>query len=309
MKILVLGAGAMGSLYGGLLKERGNDVILVDVYEEHINEINKNGLEIELLGVKKNIKVAASTAENLDFKPDLVILFTKTIHSRSALESIHRVIDKNTLILSLQNGLGNDEIIREYVNDENIIIGTTNFPSDFVSPGKIKSEGTGQTKIMTSFGDETLALREIQNELDNAGFNCVITKDVFVSIWEKVAFNSACNALTAITKLKLGDLGKLEEGKMLARSIVNEVCSIANKKGIYANAENVIKLVETDFKEHFEHIPSMAQDVLAKRKTEIEFINGAVVREAKKLGLSVPVTESLYQLVTIVQSNYENTLN
>ncbi|WP_422485383.1 ketopantoate reductase family protein [Gudongella sp. DL1XJH-153] len=308
MKILVLGAGAMGSLYGGLLKERGNDVTLVDVFKDHIDEINKNGLEVELLGVKKNIKVEACTSDKVDFRPDLVILFTKTIHSRSALDSIHRIIDDNTLVLSLQNGLGNDEIIREYVRAENIIIGTTNFPSDFISPGKIRSNGTGQTKIMTSIGYETSELKEVQSALDNAGFNCIITKDVFVSIWEKVAFNSACNALTAITKLKLGDVGKTEEGKILAHRIVQEVSSVANKKGIKASADNVIELVEADFIEHYEHIPSMAQDVLTKRLTEIQFINGAVVKEAEELGMYIPVTETLYQLISIVQSNYENIL-
>lgn len=299
----------MGSLYGGLLKEAGNDVTLVDVFKDHVDEINKNGLQIELFGEKKNIKIAASTADNLDFKPDLVILFTKTIHSRSALDSIKRVIENNTLLLSLQNGLGNDEVIREYVRDENIIIGTTNYPSDFVSPGKIKSDGTGQTKIMTSTGYETPELFEVQKALDHAGFNCIITKDVYVSIWEKVAFNSACNALTAITKLRLGDVGKTDEGKLLARKIVNEVSLIANKKGINVNANKIIELVETDFIEHSKHIPSMAQDVLAKRMTEIHFINGAVVREAEILGIQIPITETLYQLISIVQSNYENILN
>jgi 2-dehydropantoate 2-reductase len=142
--------------------------------------------------------------------------------------------------------------------------------------------------------------------LNDAGFNCIITKDVFVSIWEKVAFNAACNALTAVTRLKLGAVGKTDEGRSLARSIAKEVISVANMKNISANADNVIKLIELDFVEHAEHIPSMMQDVLGNRTTEIDFINGAVVNEAEKLGVDVPVTKVLYQLISIIQNNYLN---
>ncbi|MGB4438416.1 MAG: 2-dehydropantoate 2-reductase [Sedimentibacter sp.] len=306
MKILVLGAGAMGSLYGGLLKEKGNDVTLVDVSKQHIDEINKNGLMVETLEGKKIIPIKATYAHEVSEKPDLLILFTKTIHSRSALQSLKEQIGKNTMILSLQNGLGNEEVIKEFFSTDRIIIGTTNFPSDLLKPGCVKSKGKGTTKIMSCNGEVTDQLKEIETTLNEAGFNCIITKDVFVSIWEKVAFNAACNTLTAVTRLKLGIVGGTEEGKELARSIAKEVVSVANKKNINADAENVIKLIEQDFIEHAEHMPSMLQDVINSRITEIEFINGAVAKEAEKLGMSVPVTKVLYQLISIVQKNYTN---
>lgn len=306
MKTLILGAGAMGCLYGGLLKERGNDVILVDVSKPQVDEINKNGLALETAEGKRNIKIKAKFSQEVNEQPDLIILFTKTIHSKSALSSLKAIIGPETMVLSLQNGLGNGEVIKEFVPTDRIIIGTTNFPSDLLKPGNVRSLGKGTTKIMSCNGEVTEKLKQVEMMLSDAGFNCIITEDVFVSIWEKVAFNAACNALTAASRLKLGDVGKTDEGKELARSIAKEVVSVANAKNIYANAENVIKLIELDFVEHAEHMPSMMQDVLGNRTTEIDFINGAVVREAEKLGISVPVTNVLYKLVSMIQKNYEN---
>jgi len=306
LKTLILGAGAMGCLYGGLLKERGNDVILVDVSKPQVDEINKNGLALETAEGKRNIKIKAKFSQEVNEQPDLIILFTKTIHSKSALSSLKAIIGPETMVLSLQNGLGNDEVIKEFVRTDRIIIGTTNFPSDLLKPGNVRSLGKGTTKIMSCNGEVTEKLKQVEVMLSDAGFNCIITEDVFVSIWEKVAFNAACNALTAASRLKLGDVGKTDEGKELARSIAKEVVSVANAKNIHANAENVIKLIELDFVEHAEHMPSMMQDVLGNRTTEIDFINGAVVREAEKLGISVPVTNVLYKLVSMIQKNYEN---
>lgn len=306
MKTLILGAGAMGCLYGGLLKERGNDVILVDVSKPQVDEINRNGLALETAEGKRNIKIKAKFAQEVTEQPDLIILFTKTIHSKSALSSLKAMIGPETMVLSLQNGLGNDEVIKEFVRTDKIIIGTTNFPSDLLKPGNVRSLGKGTTKIMSCNGEVTEKLKQVEMMLSDAGFNCIITEDVFVSIWEKVAFNAACNALTAASRLKLGDVGKTDEGKELARSIAKEVVSVANAKKIRANAGNVIKLIELDFVEHAEHMPSMMQDVLGNRTTEIDFINGAVVKEAEKLGISVPVTNVLYKIVSMIQKNYEN---
>lgn len=306
MKTLVLGAGAMGCLYGGLLKEKGNDVILVDVSKAQVDEINTNGLQLETAEGKRSINIEAKFAHEVTEQPELLILFTKTIHSKSALSSLKEVIGPETMVLSLQNGLGNDEVIKEFVQTDRIIIGTTNFPSDLIKPGSVRSLGNGTTKIMSSNGQVTEKLKQVETILNDAGFNCIITEDVFVSIWEKVAFNSACNALTAASRLKLGDVGKTEEGKELARSIAKEVISVANAKNIKANADHVIELIEKDFVEHADHMPSMMQDVLGNRITEIDFINGAVVKEAEKLGMSVPVTKVLFKLVSMIQKNYEN---
>lgn len=304
MKVMILGAGAMGSLYGGLLKEAGNQVTLVDVSKEHIEAINENGLILETDDGKKAISIEAKYASQGCEVPDLIIIFTKTIHSQSALESIKDYIGSNTTVLTLQNGLGNDEKVEAFLPKERIVVGTTNFPSDLVKPGYVSSFGKGVTKIMSCSGEVTEELKAIEKILNDAGLNCEITEDVFVSIWEKVAFNAACNTLTAVTRLRLGDMGQTVEGKELAYAIAKEVVKVANIKDIKARENIVLETLDTVFVGHADHMPSMMQDVLGNRITEIDSINGAVVREAEKLGVSVPVTKVLYQLICIIQNSY-----
>ncbi len=306
MKIVVLGAGAMGSLYGGFLQKAGNDVTLVDVNQAHVDAVNAAGLLIESASGSETIIIKAARAEQMTDIPELVILFTKTIYSQSALESIKHLLDPETYVLSLQNGLGNDRLIANYVAQDRIIVGTTDFPSGFLKPGVIQLKGQGTTKMMTVNGQESPMLQKIADELNKAGFNCLITADVFVSIWEKVAFNSAMNALTAITRLKLGDLANVHEGKSLAFEVAKEVVRTANQKGVKASEERVLALMDKDFVEHKNHMPSMLQDVLSGRETEIDFINGAVVKEALEMGMTVPATQVLYQLVKTIQENYAN---
>lgn len=309
MKIAVLGAGAMGSLYGGLLRRAGNEVTLIDVNKEHIRAINEQGLNIESEEGVLNIKVQAAQAGDVREVPELLILFTKTIYSQSALESVRHLLSPDTWVLSLQNGLGNDELISRFVQRDHIIVGTTDFPSGFTKPGWVSMKGRGTTKMMSANGQRHPFLDRVRQVMNEAGFNCLITEDVFVSIWEKVAFNSAMNAIAAVTRLKLGDLSSVEEGRELAFAVAREVVNTANLKGVEADGQRVLSLMEKDFREHANHRPSMLQDVLAHRMTEVDFINGAVVREAEKLGSRVPVTKTMFQLVKTIQSNYENLLN
>jgi len=131
---------------------------------------------------------------------------------------------------------------------------------------------------------------------------------VFVAIWEKVAFNSAMNAITATTRLKLGCIGSTEEGRELAFEVAREVASVATAKGINVDVDRVLKVMDKDFRDHADHKPSMLQDVLAKRQTEADFINGAAVREAKRLGMRIPLTETLYRLIKTIQANYDHIL-
>jgi 2-dehydropantoate 2-reductase len=308
MKIAVLGAGAMGSLYGGMLSRAGHDVVLIDVSESHIDAVNRKGLVIDGPEELISVRVPAAMASNVKSVPELVILFTKTIYSRSALESVKHLLGPDTWMLSLQNGLGNDALISEYLPQDRIIVGTTDFPSTFVAPGEIRSKGTGTTKIMRADGIQSDAVNKIAEILNEGGFNCIVTQDVFVAIWEKVAFNSAMNAITAATRLKLGHVGTSQEGRGAAFDVAREVISVANAKGIKADIDRVLALMDKDFHEHADHKPSMLQDVLQKRQTEVDFINGAAVREAEKLGMKIPVTKTLYQLIKVIQAHYEDIL-
>ncbi|MHB8916445.1 MAG: ketopantoate reductase family protein [Desulfocucumaceae bacterium] len=304
MFVAIVGSGAMGCLFGGFLAEKGHRVVLVDVWPQHIEAINSNGLMLETGQGKKIIRIPARFAHEVEGQPDLVIVFTKTFYTEEALETARGFIGENTAVLTLQNGLGNVETILKYVPGDRIIAGVTSFPSDLVGPGHVRSLGSGQTKIMSGDGRITPRLEDFKKTLDDAGFNCEISDEVFASIWEKVAFNAALNSLTAVTGLTLGQLGAVPEGVELAHRIAGEVVEVANKKGVQARKEAVHGLIESVFVEHFNHMPSMLQDVLAQRRTEIESINGDVTREAEKTDVPVPTTEVLYKLVRILEQSY-----
>lgn len=302
MRVVVLGAGAMGCLFGGLLSHAGHAATLVDVSRDQIEAINGQGLLLEREQERLQLHLPACYASEVREFPDLLMVFTKTLHLSAALDSARPFLGPETVVLTLQNGLGNEEAIGAFVSADRIALGVTTFPADLLAPGRVRSLGPGVTKIMSADGVVTRRLEEIASALDGAGFNCQISPDVAVSIWEKVAFNAALNTLTAVTRLPVGLVGAAEEGRRLAERIVEEVVAVANRKGIGARRETVLATVHAAMAEHRDHKPSMLQDILANRPTEIGSLNGAVVREAQALGMAVPATEALYLLVRTIES-------
>jgi len=305
MRIIVVGAGAMGSLYGGRLKESGQDVILVDIWPQHIETINTFGLKIEGENGIQIIPVPARFAHEIKEKADLLIIFTKTLHTEKALQSVLHLVHDKTMVMTLQNGLGNVEMLEKYFPPEKIIAGTTSFPSKLVGPGHVRSLGKGETRIMHLGNFTADRLEVIRKAMDEAGFNCTVTENLFPSIWEKVAFNAAMNSLTAVTRLTVGRLGSSAEGRSLAFQVAEEVLTVAEKKGLAVSREKVREMMIDAFAGHSDHMPSMLQDILAGKKTEIEAINGAVIREAAEAGCKVPATEILYKLVKVLEHSFQ----
>ena len=299
MDITILGAGAMGCLYGARLCRGGHAVVLVDVRQEQVDAINADGLSLEEDGGTVGVRPAARLPAGVSGPAALVVLFTKAFHSAAALEGARAAIGSDTWILSLQNGLGHVEVIRRHVDDARIVVGTTTFPADLIGPGRVRTHGGGQSKIMAVAGGVTDRLRALAAAFTACDLATQIAEDVFVSIWEKLAFNCAMNALAAVTGFTVGQMGSAPEGRALADRVVVEVVAVARRKGIAADVERVRAVVAMAFREHTHHKPSMLQDLLAHRPTEIDAINGAVVREAAALGMEVPTTATLCDLVRL----------
>lgn len=305
MKIAVIGAGAMGTLFGGRLAMAGNDVTMVDVVPAVLDAINQDGIILEDEGGRHVIPVKAKKAEEMKEKAEVVILFTKTLYSRSALEKAHTFIGEDTYILTLQNGLGNIELISEFVKIDKILVGVTNYASDVKGPGKISSHGSGYVKIMAANGKISEMTAKVNETLVNAGFRSEITEDVFIAIWEKVGFNAAINSTTAICHVPCGGVGKVQEGRFLAAKIAEETARVANAHGVKVSAEAIISSLENTYEAHKDHFTSMAQDVQKRRKTEIRFINGGIVDKAKEKGIEVPYTETVYDLLRVIEETYD----
>ncbi len=305
MKIAIIGSGAMGTLFGARLAQAGNDVTMIDVVPQVIDAINERGILLEDRTGTHAIPAAAKRAEDMDGPVELAVLFTKTVFSRSALKASGTYIGRDTLVLTLQNGIGNDDVLCEFVDRDQVLIGVTNYPSDVLGPGHVSSKGDGYVRFMTLNGLRTPELERVEETLRNAGFEASITPDVMEAVWEKVAFNAVMNGTTAVCRLPVKGIAGSDYGVSLARHIVEETVAVARAHGVEVPMDRLWDSVCDAFAHHGEHYPSMAQDVMKKRPTEISSIHGGILAKAKEKDIPVPYIETIYDLVNILQLNYE----
>jgi 2-dehydropantoate 2-reductase len=303
MHIAILGAGAMGSLFGGLLAEAGHRVTLLDVDDAHLNAINQGGLRFSTdAGERTVTNLQALRPEAATQPADLLIVFTKTMHTQAALGAARAALGPQTALLSLQNGLGNAERLAQFADPARVMIGVTTWPADKNGPGSVSSHGAGTIRMMSADGAASLMLTRTVEALNEAGLACTADADVWAAIWEKVAFNAALNSLCAVTGCTVGQLTNVADGETLALKIVGEVAAVAQAHGVAVNEAHVADNVRHALAHHRAHRPSMLQDVLAGRKTEIEAINGAVVEAARFRAIAVPHTQTLLHLVRLLDA-------
>ncbi|WP_412525407.1 ketopantoate reductase family protein [Burkholderia lata] len=309
MRIAILGAGAMGSLFGGLLAESGEAVTLIDVNDAHLDAIRRDGLRIDDDRGERTLRAlhvlrpeAANAQASPDTPFDLLIVFTKSLHTRHALDGVRALLSPYTYVLTLQNGLGNVETLNAFVPIERILVGVTTWPADLAGPGHVHSHGAGVVRMMTADGAERSFAAAVADTLSRAGLACSLDEDVWAAIWEKVAFNAALNTLCAVTNCTVDQLGNLHDGPWLALAIAAEVAAVARAKGIAVDGERIARNVEHAIRTHRGHRPSMLQDVLAGRRTEIDAISGKVVAAAREAGVAVPHAETLLALVRLIDA-------
>ena len=303
MKITIVGAGAMGSLFGGLLAESGSDVTLIDVNDAHIGAIRADGLRLATDSGERWVNaLRICRPEEATDMPDLLIVFTKTLHTGAALSGVKHLIGSEVHVLSLQNGLGNVEKIGEFAAPERILVGVTTWPADMVSPGYVHSHGQGVVRLMAADGNARPIVSSVSETLSRAGLQCTSDATVWAAIWEKVAFNAALNSICAVSGCTVDQLGLVPDGGHLADTVVMEVLSVAQRLGIDVNPAKCRANVAVAIAQHKGHKPSMLQDILAGRRTEIEAINGAVVATAGRFDMRLPTTETLLSLVRLAEA-------
>ncbi|NBF04027.1 2-dehydropantoate 2-reductase [Pseudomonas sp. Fl5BN2] len=303
MNISILGAGAMGSLFGGRLAESGQQVTLLDINEAHLEAIRSQGLRLQTdSGDRRVPGLRVCRPEQATGQPDLLLVFTKTQHTEQALRSVATHIGQHTLVLSLQNGLGNAEALCRHLAKEQVMIGMTTWPGDMAGPGHVHSHGEGVVRTFSVDGVERPAHAEVAAVLDAAGLQCALDPNIWTTIWEKVAFNAALNSLCAATGCTVGQLDARPEGPALVRAVVLEVLAVAQAQGIAVDAPRCLGSVSHAIAHHRAHKPSMLQDVLAGRPTEIGAINGEVVARAREVGVAVPHTETLLGLLRLIEA-------
>lgn len=300
MKIAIIGAGAMGSRFGYMLQQSGNDVFLVDTWKEHVNTINKNGLLIEENNKLNSIKIPIFLPEEAIEIPELIILFTKSMGLKSMLKSINKIIGKNTKVLCLLNGLGHSETISEFVDMKNIFMGVTLWTSELIGPGHVKLTGSGNLEIQNLDSTMEDTAKKICQTLNNANLNAVYSKNVVLSIWKKACINGVLNSTCTILDCNIEEFGQLKNSKKIITKIIQEFSQIANKYNIFLNIDEIIKNVEQTYdpNEAGEHFPSMHQDLIQNhRLTEIDYINGYISKKGKEFDISTPYNDLLTMLI------------
>lgn len=300
MKYAVLGAGALGSVVGGLMAREGINVALWDINHDHTKSINAHGLQLDLPDGTHSIKVPACRPEE-GGEADVILLLTKTLHTKAALASVADRIAQGAAVVSLQNGLGNAERIRDFVPDDQVFYGCTMMPGRFLAPGHVASQGNGKAvfRALTEAGQARAAAMG----LNTTGFVLQNDQDgTDAIIWQKAAFNCAMNAITALQGGAIGYLAASDEGVALARETAAEVVAVANALGINADLSAVHAHMTRSLTHHKAHKPSMLQDMEAGRETEIDALCGEVVRQAEAAGVSAPINKTLAGLVRLKTS-------
>ena len=298
-----MGAGAMGSLFGGLLTLSGEDVWLVARRREHVHTIQSKGLTMEekekALHIRVNITADVASLE----KADLVLFFIKTYQTEKAVSDSLILQKEDTIFLTLQNGLGNEETICKQVEPEKVILGVTGQGATLLEPGHIRHAGWGKTHIGELDGKITDRVNQIAQMFLKAGIETEVSSHIHDLVWGKLLVNVGLNALAALTGLKNGQLLDYPETLRVMEVLVTEAVEVAKRRGIRMEF-NPMDRVKAVIEATRENRCSMGQDFDYKRRTEIDAINGAVVREAKGLGISVPVNQTMTDLVKVIEKRF-----
>ena len=299
MKICVMGAGALGSTIGGTLAAAGSDVWLVDQYQDHVDTMNHAGLRMLEAGAEKTIPVQARIDCRGIGTADLVIVLVKSFHTRQAIEAARPVIGPDTLVMSIQNGLGHEEILAEVVERRQLIAGKTYVGGVFLGPGHVRSGVRGKETLIGELdGSDTARIRRVAEVFNTAGLLTAVSDNIMGTIWDKLLINVATGAVSTITRLPYGELYQVPEIERCAVAAVAEAVAVAEASGVTLS----IRDPRDAWRKAAEGLPyefktSMLQSLEKGSATEIDFINGSVVRWGEKVGVPTPVNGTLVAMV------------
>jgi len=299
MKICMLGSGALGSVLGGVLTEGGNDVSLIDAWTDHVDAMNERGLTLRDGGVDRTVKVKARTSADGIGPADLVIVLVKSYHTREAIEQAGAIIGPDTVVMSLQNGLGHEEILAEAIGRRHVLAGKTYAGGVMLGPGHVIAGTRGKhTYIGELDGRVTGRATRIADTMTRAGLATEVSANIMGTMWDKLLINVATGALSGITRLPYGRLYSVPEVRDCALAAVAEAIAVAKAIGVKLATDNPEDAwVHAAVGLPAEFKASMLQSIEKGAPTEIDFINGAVVRWGARANVPTPVNQALVACV------------
>lgn len=307
-KVVIVGAGAMGGLFGGLMAEQGLDVTLVDTWAEHIEAIKANGLRMVGVGGDRPIKISATADPSQIKAADVVLFQCKAFATEGAANSVRHLFGNGTVAISFQNGLGNEDVIASVIGAENVLGGLTAQAGLVEAPGVVRNFGDLPTHIGELKGGLSDRATAIAAAFTRHGLPTTASAEIKREKWKKLLGNVALGAISAVTDFRSFEIMAVPELQEIVFRGVDEAAAVAKAEGVPLDVkearEVLMKLVDTTGGGTGTSKSSMREDLIRKRRTEIDTIHGSVARLGRKHGVPTPTIDTMIALVKGLQSQY-----
>jgi 2-dehydropantoate 2-reductase len=309
LKIAVVGgAGAMGGVWASQLGTAGHDVAILDVAKEALAVIDRDGLTVEQPdGTERVFRLAATDRADEIGVCDAIVVFMKAHQTRSAAELARPTVDPRTTVATLQNGWGNAETLAEAFDPNQIAMGVTYHSATLLGPGRVAHTASDRLTYLGPYFDGAPLdrARAVGEAMTGAGIPTTVTADVATEIWKKLILNAAGLPVAALTRLTSGAMGATESVLEVCDGLTREAVAVAQARGLAIDGGERIAAIRNLLATGGRGKPSMLQDVEARRKTEIEVVNGAIVREAAIHGIDVPLNRTMLALVKGLEASWQ----
>ena len=306
MKIAIIGVGAMGSVYAGLLADQGkHDVWAIDTWKEHVAAIKAKGLRVEGASGDRTVKLNATTNAADVKDADLVIIATKDDGVAGAAKAALAMAKKDAPILTIQNGLGSADKVAEVVGSKRIMMGVVGgFGASMKGPGHAHHNGMEFLRLGEMDGGLTPRLETVKQAWEAGGFKVLTFDDIHKMVWEKLICNCTYSGPCALTGLTVGGVQASPSAWSIAAACATEAFLVAQAKGIKLDFDDPVRYVKAFGQKIPNARPSMLLDHMAGRPAEVDNINGAVPREGAKLGIATPVNSLVVALLKAKESGF-----
>ena len=307
-KVAVVGAGAVGSFYGAMLARAGHPVVLIG-RPAHVEAIRRDGLKLEMGGRTETVALDAHSEIVAARDADLVLVSVKSSDTEAVARELAPLLASNAVVVSLQNGVENADVIARHV-DATVVPAVVYVATAMPAPGVVRHHGRGDLVV----GPRTRAAADdaaFGRRLDalvaffaTAGVAVKISADVVAELWSKLMVNCAYNAISALAQAPYGEMAALAPIRELQRTVVGEVVAVAAASGVELPLAAAIDAMERIAPAMPAQLSSTAQDVARRKTSEIDHLNGFIVRRGREVGVATPVNQALHALVKLVESRH-----
>lgn len=306
MRIVIIGTGAMGSVYAGLLGDAGLDIVAVDSWASHIDAIRRDGLRVSGASGERVARITATTDAREAGPADLVIIATKADGVEAAAHAARGILAEDGVVLTIQNGLGSADKVAAILGEARTMIGVVGgFGASIPQPGHVHHNGWEFVRIGEFRGGTSARMERIAGIWRKGGFKVLLFEDIHQLVWEKFICNVAFSGTCTLTGLTIGEVLADPDAFSVAAACASEAYAVARAKGIAVDIADPVAYIRAFGEKIPGARPSMLLDHMAGKRCEIDVINGAVPRVGAEVGVPAPVNTTLVALIRARERAFE----